>query len=273
MKDGKKGKKSRAGVAEIEINELPVRPVSKVYKHRSYVLYGPSATGKTTLAATFPKPLLLLDAKDRGTDSISDVEGISVMDGETWEDFEMVYWYLKKFSKKYKTIVIDTLSQVQQIAIEKVIGDDLKEGKRAGDWGTMTKQKWGNVASALKTWIINYRDLPMEVVFIAQDRTFNIDEEDEAEGLKPSVEPGMIPSVVKHLNAAVSIIGNTFIREKVTVKGVGKKRKETRKIQYCLRIGPNALYRTKMRKPKKIELPQQLINPSYEDIIEIIKGE
>lgn len=63
-------------------------------KHRSYVFYGRSGTGKTTAASTFPKPMLLLDAKDRGTDSISDVPGIDVLDVQTYDEFETAYWYL-----------------------------------------------------------------------------------------------------------------------------------------------------------------------------------
>lgn len=268
----KEKRKSRPGPAEVEVDDLPIRPVSEVSRYRSYVLYGRSATGKTTLACSFPKPLILLDAKDKGTDSVSDQDGVDVLDINTWDDFETMYWYLKKYPKKYKTVVIDTLSQVQQIAIEKQVGDNLTDGKRAGDWGTMTKRDWGTVASALKTWIINFRDLPMEVVFIAQDRIFNMEEDDEVEGIAPEVGPGLMPSVTKHLNAAVTVIGNTFIRRKVTVTGKGKNKKEKSKIQYCLRIGPHETYTTKMRKPKKVELPPILINPIYEDLTEIIKG-
>jgi hypothetical protein len=264
--------KRKRNPAEVEIEELPVRPVSKTYKHRSYVMYGRSGSGKTTLASTFPKPILLLDAKDRGTDSISDVEGIDVMDVKTWDDFETVYWYLKKHPRKYATVVVDTLSQIQQVGIEKVLGDNLDEGRRAGDWGTMRKQDWGNVASAMKIWITNYRDLPMEVCFIAQDRVFNMDDEDESGGLTPEVGPGLMPSVAKYLNAVVTVIGNTFVRQKIKVKGVGKKKREIRTIQYCLRIGPHEIYTTKMRKPRGVDLPPIVIDPSYEDLIEIIQG-
>jgi len=244
-----------------------------VSKHRSYVLYGRSGTGKTTIAASFPKPLLLLDAKDKGTDSISDVKKIDVMDVKAYEDFETVYWFLKQNPEAYKTVVIDTMSQVQHLAIEQIMEDQDKDTKRAGEWGTMTKRDWGMVASKLKEAIINFRDLPQEVVFIAQDRVFNDDEGDEESMLDPEVGPGLIPSVVKTLNAAVTVIGNTFIRNRIKVTGKGRKRKETKRTQYCLRVGPNPVYITKMRKPKKVKLPSVLVNPTYEDLIEIIKGE
>lgn len=250
---------------------LNVRPASQLAKHRSCVLYGRSGTGKTTVAGTFPTPALLLDCKDEGTDSVSDVEGLDVLDVKTWDEFEDAYWWLHAHPGKYKTVIIDTLSQVQQIAIEQITKCD-----DAGNWGTMTKGDWGNVASLLKSWIINIRDLPCNVVFIAQDRIFNADDEGESGTLDPEVGPQVMPSVAKHLNAAVNIIGNTFIRRRVSVKKIkiGKKTRvrETEHIEYCLRVGPNPVYVTKVRKPKSVLLPSVIVDPTYNDLMNIVKG-
>ncbi len=59
------------------------------------LLYGRSGTGKTTIASTFPKPLLHIDVKEKGWDSISNVPGIKLARLETWEQFEEIYWYLE----------------------------------------------------------------------------------------------------------------------------------------------------------------------------------
>lgn len=256
-------------------DELPVRDVAKVSRPRSFVFYGRSGSGKTTLSGTFPKPLLLLDVRDEGTDSIADVEDIKVMDVPTWDDFEDAYWWLKKNPKAYKTVVVDTVTQLQQIAIEKVLMDKKKDVSKAGDWGTMTKREWGDVAQLMKTWIVNLRDLPMEVVFLAQDRVFNFDEDsgDAEEQLTPEVGPRLSPSVAATLNAAVSVIGNTYVRLKTYKKEVKGKTVEKQKTEYCLRIGPNPVYVTKIRKPKRIEAPAFIVDPSYEEIINAIKGE
>ena len=148
---------------------------------------------------------------------MSDIKGVDVLDVETWESFEEAYWWLKQNPTKYKTVVIDTITQLQQIVVEEIGGRKAeKAGKAAGDWGTMTKGDWGEVSSRLKTWITNYRDLPMEVVFLAQDRVFNVDEEENQDGMiDPEVGPRLSPSVNSHLCAAVSVIGNTFIRTKL----------------------------------------------------------
>mgnify|MGYP006290885279 CR=1 FL=1 len=243
-------------------------------KPRSWVFYGRAGSGKTTLAGSFPQPILLLDCKDEGTDSVSDIDGIDVMEIQEWPDLEHAYWWLVQNPDHYKTVVIDTITQLQQIVVEEVGSRKAeKAGKTAGDWGTMTKGDWGDIASRLKTWITNYRDLPLETVFIAQDRVFNSDEESSEDGMiDPEVGPRLSPSVMSHLCAAVSVIGNTFVRTrtaKVKVKGRTREKEVT---EYCLRLGPSASYITKLRKPKQVELPNFLVDPSYGEILKTIKG-
>lgn len=256
-------------------DELPTRPVSETPPYRSTVLYGRSNTGKTTLAATWPKPILFLDVRDRGTDSISDVEDIEVMEVNTFEDFERVYWYVKKHPERFKTVVIDTVSQLQGIVIREQAAKKGKDEANAGDWGTMAKRDWAEVSALMKEWLINYRDLQdlgVNVVFIAQDRVFNFDEDDDDTDdnrIAPEVGPALSPATAKVLNASVTIIGNTFIRLRPADKKKGRKEK----IQYCLRVGPSPVYVTKMRKHRKVEVPSFIVDPTYDEIMEIMKGE
>lgn len=238
-------------------------------KDRSFLFYGRSGTGKTTLAGTFPTPILILDIGDKGTDSISDIEDCYVWEITEWDDIEIAYYYLKANPDEYPSKVIDTVTGMQQAAVIKVLEEKNKRVSNAGDWGTMTRGEWGDVASMMKSMITNFRDLPGNTVFIAQDRVFNMDEEDTEDILMPEVGPRLSPSVAGHINAAVSIIGNTFIKSKI----VKRKGKEIEKIVYCLRVGPNPLYTTKLRKPRGIVPPAYLVDASYEDIMEQVKGE
>lgn len=245
---------------------------------RSWVVYGRSGTGKSTFASTFPGPILFLDIRDDGDDSYMDVKNVDVRDITEWEEIEDTYWWLKQHPGKYKTVVWDTVTKAQQMIVEEIVARKNLKKKVAGDWGTMTKGEWGDVAAQLKTWITNYRDLSrelgIEVVFLAQDRTFNFDEEDDSVGMvDPEVGPRLSPSVKAHLCADVSVIGHTFIRsfdKKVEVKG---KTKTKEVIEYCLRLGPSSAYITKIRKPRGVELPNFVSDPTYEDILEIIQGD
>lgn len=261
---------------------LPVRRAGSATKGRAYAIYGRAGTGKTTLSGTFPGRILLLDLNDRGDDSVSDVDDLDVMDVSDPDDLDDAYWFLKKNPSKYRTVVIDTVTQLQQMFVERIAErkNSKKKGgttKAAGDWGTMTKQDWGEVAAEMKTEITRFRDLPMEVVFLAQDRVFGGEDDDEGGFLEAEVGPRLSPSVNKHLCAAVHVIGNTFLRLKKIKKKTEKNGKEkivtTEKIVYCLRVGPNPVYTTKVRKPKDIDVPEYIENPSYDDILEIVNGE
>jgi AAA domain-containing protein len=250
-------------------------PVDELEPEVKVILYGRSSTGKTTLAATFPKPILFIDVSEKGTDSIRRETGIDVLRVEEWQDIEDAYWMLKSSKHKYKSIVIDTVSQTQDLAIKTVMADANQEvdSGAVGNWGTMTKRQWGQVSTKIKTTMLNFRDLDMNVVFIAHDRVFNAEDEDDDAGITPEVGPRLMPSVATTLNGAVSVIGNTFIREVIKEIKIGKKTKEKRIVQYCLRIGPHAIYTTKIRKPRDIELPAIVIDPSYEQIVALTTGE
>lgn len=222
--------------------------------------------------------MLYINIRDDGEDSISDVKGIKALDVLEFADLEDAYWWLKENPKAFKSVVLDTVSQLQTIVVKETAARKKKGNvSRAGDWGTMSKRDWGDVAALLKEWLSNFRDLTgdgMEVVFIAQDRAFNVDDEGEdEEALAPEIGPALSPSVAKHLNAAVTVIGNTFIRERAVKSKDPDRKKETLVKEYCLRVGPSSLYVTKVRKPKSSKVPEVIVDPEYSDIVDIIEGE
>ena len=53
-----------------------ITPISESVGSLSLLIYGKSGTGKTAFSATLPKPILLLDIREKGTDTIASVEGI-----------------------------------------------------------------------------------------------------------------------------------------------------------------------------------------------------
>jgi AAA domain-containing protein len=262
---------------EKESNDLGIKPVSLLGRPLSWAIYGKSGTGKTTFSSTCLKPILILDVRDQGTDSIADHEDIDMKEIETWDDFEEIYYFLKENPKRYKTVVIDTITQLQQMCLEHVMKDKKKDSARLGDWGTLTKRDWGEASGMMKDWIVNYRNLPLEVVFLAQERVTTVDEDEAAENpdnmITPEVGPHVMASVKVALNAAVSIVANTFVgirRYKKEINGKKISKEETR---YGLRLGANPIYDTKIRKPKSVEVPSVIWNPTRKDVIDIIKGE
>lgn len=244
-----------------------IRPVGEKTDNLKAAFYGRSGTGKTTLAATFPGPILILDIKEEGEDSIADLgDTIKIVEVKMWEEVEQLYWYLESGEHPYKTVVIDTVTQMQALKM-----DQLRKINNKGPDELITRQMWGTISGSVQTWILNYRDLPMNVVFLAQDRVNRVDDEDDEsdEQLAPEVGPAVMPSVSKTLNAAVKTAGQTYLKEviKRSKKGI------QREVEYRLRLGPHAIYYTKIRKPKNRHLPEYIVDPSYDKIVQVIKGE
>lgn len=264
LKRAQKTEKARTG------NILAkAQPVSETDAFVTALFYGRSGTGKTTLASTFPKKLLLLDFRDKGTDSIKDVPNIDVISIVNWEDIESLYWALKKGDHKYKTVVLDTISGMQDLAIKEV-----KRENKVDEEDALSRRNWGEVSGMMGQWLMNVRDLPLHIVFLAPDRIKNARDEEEEQSyeegqLEPEVGPAVIPSVARVINAAVKVLGNTYIRQ--TYKA--KEGKRVIITGYMLRIGPNPFYITKIRSPRNFKTPGSIVNPTFEKIRSIMKGE
>lgn len=234
------------------------------------LFYGRSGTGKTTLSGTFPKPMLLIDIREKGTDSLLDEEGVDSIRVNDWSDIEEIYWELKESNHKYKSVVIDALHSAQSLAIsEAKARANKKEDEQT------SQRDFGQAGALLTEWMLNYRDLQedgINVVFLSHDRITSIDTEDDADVIIPEVGPRLMPSVASAIVGSVNVVGNTYIRETITKpKKAGEK--TIRKTDYCLRIGPHGYYTTKIRKPKKFELPEFIVDPTYDKLISIIRGQ
>lgn len=246
-----------------------IKPVSEVGAGLAALFYGRPGTGKTELASTFPKPLLLLDILQNGTDTIAKKPGIDVIKikGSDWEATEEVYWYLTKGKgrNKYKSVIVDQVSEAQDVCMKYVASEG---GKDEDD--TISKRMWGEISGEMKTFILNYRDLinrNMNVAFLAHERTVDGDEAVEDQ-IDPSIGPRLMPSVASFMCGAVAVIGNTFIRERFKTKD-GKRQ---RFVDYAMRIGPHAYYTTKVRHPVGVDTPDVVVNPTFDEIMAIVKG-
>ena len=245
-----------------------IQPVKKLPAVVTALFYGRSGTGKTTLSSTFPRPLLMIDVKEKGTDSIADVPDIDVINVSEWKDIEDLFFHLRENPGAYKTVVIDTVTSLQELAMEEALKI---EHKKEGEFPT--KRTWGNTSNLLKRYISNYvslHDDGTSVVFLAQDRMHD-SEYDGEDQIIPEVGARVSPATLSILNAAVKVIGQTFIKE---VQSETKLKKRTKpQMRYCLRIGPNSYYTSKIRKPKWAYCPDVVEDPGYDDIVKVMRGE
>lgn len=232
------------------------------------LVYGRNGTGKTSLAATLPKPILFLDVKDKGTRSMK-IKGVDRGDIIVFEvsEFDDVYEAIEEAKnptqvESYKSIVVDHMTSLTELARVKTMKEESKS--------KMTQQLHGFAGEYLKEFIGEFKDLAeigITPMFIAQDRTDG-GEGDGDDQLMPENGPGVPPGVSKVLCATVRIIGQTHIQESVT-PGHGEVKRE---IQYRLRLGPNPYYITKVTAPKQMNIPKALVDPTYDKLIDIVNG-
>jgi AAA domain len=117
------------------------------------LVHGLAGAGKTSLAATAPKPLLLLDVEMasrfiRGrkikwnplTDAPPVADGtwdICVVSVDTFDKASKAYEYLKSRRHPFKSVVVDSISELQAKAVEKIKG---RQQLQTQDWGKLLSQ-------------------------------------------------------------------------------------------------------------------------------------
>lgn len=204
------------------------------------LVYGENGTQKTRFAATAPK-VLIIDINEKGTKSARKFKGGKVFPVKKWEDVTYLQWYLRDVNHGYESVAIDNLTTLQSLCMSHVL-------KEAGDRdpnkdpALASKRDWGKVTELLKPLILNFRNLDMHVIFIAQERTEG--DEDEALYHVPNMSRGNRSIAT----GAVDIIGRTYQKEVRVGRKKGKKRgKEETKWEPRMLVGPHEDFITKDR--------------------------
>lgn len=211
-----------------------------VNQHAPYIrvlLYGRNGTQKTRTAATAPRPLFV-DIDEEGTKSARQFDTAEVFPAKDWSDIVHAYWFLKAGSHKYESVVLDTITQMQNACMKHVLKESADRDPDK-DPKTASQRDWGKVAQLMKEQLLNFRNLPMHVIFLAQERTVD-DPDSETTERVPDLSPGSRATAT----ACVDIIGRMYQRERrIATKG-GKERSvwEPRML-----VGPHEEYTTKDR--------------------------
>lgn len=239
-------------------------------------LYGRSGSGKTTLWSSFPKPILAIicsGGKRSGElRSVQNVKGIKQFQVSETEQILQLTQELQ--DSEFKTVVLDHATHLQDLTLKEVLG--LEEVPVQKSWGIATQQQYGQVGIMMKEYLRSLLELQTHVVIVTQEREFGT--EGDSELIAPTVGAALSPSIAGWLHSSADYILETFIRRQRIVKEVkigGKiKQKEVagKGVEYCIRTGPDEVYTTKFRVPKGHHLPDVIVDPSYDKIMNVIQG-
>lgn len=130
-------KKELFDLSSIVKIEKPRRPE----KSFSILLYGKPKVGKTLLAGTAAdvealSPVLVLALEDGSSVLADKYEDVDVVNLEDWATAAKVISAVAEGNTKYKTIIIDTLGELQEQMVMHITKDKT-EAMRIQDWGTI----------------------------------------------------------------------------------------------------------------------------------------
>lgn len=247
------------------------------------LLYGESGTGKTTLWATFPGPIrtFVCSGASRSGElrSIDTSEYRQKIFPEVINHTDRICDAIEELDDSYRTVVLDHVSGLLGLILKENLGlNDLPAVKK---WGMAKQAEWGQINEKCIEILRNLLGLPTNVVIVGQERIFRGKEDGNSNTdiIKPSVGASVTPGVAGWLNPACDYIVQTFIRPKMirSRMEVGGKEVITERrgkgMEYCLRTEPHDLYTIKFRRPKGNALPEVLINPTYDTIVALIRGQ
>lgn len=185
---------------------LVVQPVQERSQYYNILIYGDSGTGKTTLAGSADavpsmRPVLFVDIEG-GTASLQhsypEVETVRVT---TWKEMQEVYNALHDGDHGYKTVVLDSLTEIQKFNMYSIMGEVMQKRPDL-DPDVPSMREWGKNLEQIRRMVRGFRDLDMHTIFTSLNKT----EKDQKTGLttmKPSLSGKMADEVAAFLDIVV----------------------------------------------------------------------
>lgn len=127
------------------------------------LVYGESGSGKTRFAATWPA-CVFADADD-GMASV-DNPNVYRIPINSWDDLVQTYEYLKRPGHPFKTIVLDSLNELQKLALGSIIAEYTAIHRSYGDLPGLSD--YGKLMDMFDKQMRDFKSLYMNVIFICQ---------------------------------------------------------------------------------------------------------
>lgn len=275
-------------------------------------VYGQNRVGKTTLACTFPKPLMLLSfepVKTGGAISVRNVPGVKILRfkyrQEEGDESGTLYGSGRalevanelRHDSTFKTVVIDSATSYQDLILQELLGlDKLPEQL---SFGGVSGDQYRARSEKIKEGLRPFLDLNKHVVVTAKEKDHNPPKEERVSA-SGKVQPDMRPrflrgmqqesfvasdlggAAVQWLHDACDLIGRLYLDKEVLVhrdtrKVAGKEvetetYEETGRIVHKLRTMYHPNFAAGFRAANPKAVPEFILEPDYEKIKAVVDG-
>lgn len=240
--------------------ERITRPAD-VKRFPRFLVYARNKKGKTTLSLSAGVEKTLVLDPETGTDEMKTKNPFR-WPIEKWEDMDDAVNFLRYGTHDYQWISVDGLTKLSNMSLRYVM--KLSE-ERSLDRipGFVQKQDYGKSGELMKEMMNRIHNLPMGVVFTAQERMEEAKDSEEDEDAADESNAMFVPDLPKGVRAAansiVDVIGRLYvIRDS-----------DTGKAERRLWIGESLKYDTGYR--SDFLLPDYVRNPTIPKLVRLMR--
>ena len=277
--------------------------------HLKMLVYGANGVGKTRLACTFPKPLVLVSFepqdKEGGAMSVKHIPGIKFVQPRTMERTVKLAAQLAAKplcdlpdpayrGKPYQTVVFDSVTSFQNVLLQELMGWDAP-AEQVG-FGDVPPDVYRRRAEEIKQYLRAWINLPYHTVFTGKEKDHNPPKEEKVNERTGKVQPDMRPKFVRGLQQesivsvdlgggaagwlidAVPYFGRLYMDREVIAKkqkGIGDapdmvRMVETGRFIRALRCSYHPNFVARFQSAE--DVPDEITHPTYERIAAVIAG-
>jgi phage nucleotide-binding protein len=175
----------------------------KINGNLNVLVYGPPGIGKTTFAATAPKPLII--DVEGGTMSIMDRE-VDIVKAVTSYDVNDAIQHA--ISNKYETIVFDSLTRYSEILMDSILSEARVAKPQI--------QHWGELITRIKKAIWKLQTYDINTIFICLEKEF---EEDKHVIKRPMLNGNLSQSIPAIMDVCAYLYVNDLGERVMSVNG------------------------------------------------------
>lgn len=225
------------------------------------LIYGDSGVGKTRLAGSADdvpemRSVLVVDFEGGAETLKHCYPNCDTVRVESWKEVQNVYDELYAGNHKYKTVILDSLTEVQKFNMYNVM-QNLIEKHEDRDVDVPSMREWGINLEQMRKFVRAFRDLPMNTIFTA----LMVSEKDNKTGLTVK-EPHLSGKLKKEVAAFLDIVVFMYMREMEIDN-------ETKQAHLLLSQATD----TCTAKDRTSKLPQVMIEPTMAEIMKYINPE
>ena len=264
-------RKAEKNYAEIAAKRM-YRPSERERMPR-FLIYSRNKKGKTTLAKSASPRTLILDP-EQGTSEMK-ASDPHVWPIDAWPDMDEAYQFLRHVNEcpfkkcpqgekhPFDWVSPDGLTKMNNMALKYVM--KLQEERSLDRIPGMVQQRdYGKSGELMKEMLNNFHNLPMGIVFTAQERqmeAFDSEEDEDYEDSSAWYVPDLPKSVKGAANAIVDVIGRLYVVKLDT---------DPPKKQRRLWLGESAMYDTGYR--SDFVLPDHIPNPTIPKLVHLMRN-